>query len=532
MTHGLAIGDLRPAHVRVDLELAREAVDDDLEVQLAHAGDDGLTGLFVGAHAEGGVLLGELHQRGRQLLFVGLRLGLDGDEDHRLGELHRLEDDGLGRVCEGVTGPSHLEADGGRELARVDLVAVLAVVGVHLQDAADALALVLARIEDVGARLEGAGVHAEVGQLADVWVGGDLEGEGREGVAVVGPAVHLVPVGPQPGDRRHVERRRQVLDDGVHERLHAFVLEARAAEDRRDADIERRLADDLTQVIDGDLAALQVGLEQMIVVIGHGLDQLLAVLVRQGAQLGRDLGDLPVGAQLIDVDDGVHLDEVDDAGELALLADGHLQGDGIRAQAVDHHLEAAEEVGADAVHLVDEGDARDAVLVGLAPHGLGLRLDAAHAAEQRDGAVQHAKAALDLHGEVHVPGRVDDVDLRVAPRHGGRGRGDGDAALLFLRHPVHHGRALVDLAHLVRLPCVIQDALGGRGLAGIDVGHDADVARVLECVLAHLLRRPFHPVHAKAPHRRRSMRGLRRITSDSGRRPCWPAPCGRCRPSS
>ena len=134
------------------------------------------------------------------------------------------------------------------------------------------------------------------------------------------------------------------------------------------------------------------------------------------------------------------------------------------------------EVGADAVHLVDEGDARDAVLVGLPPHGLGLRLHAADRAEQGDGAVEHAQAALDLHGEVHVPGRVDDVDLRVAPGHGGRGRRDGDAALLLLRHPVHDGRAFVDLADLVRLAGVVQDALGRRGLAGVDVRHDADVA--------------------------------------------------------
>src|SRR4029079_15758314 len=34
---GLAVGDLRPADVRVDLELAHQAVDDDLEVELAHA---------------------------------------------------------------------------------------------------------------------------------------------------------------------------------------------------------------------------------------------------------------------------------------------------------------------------------------------------------------------------------------------------------------------------------------------------------------------------------------------------------------
>ena len=42
-----------------------EPVDDDLEVELAHAGDDRLAGLLVGVHAEGRVFFGELLQRRR-----------------------------------------------------------------------------------------------------------------------------------------------------------------------------------------------------------------------------------------------------------------------------------------------------------------------------------------------------------------------------------------------------------------------------------------------------------------------------------
>jgi hypothetical protein len=36
----------------------------------------------------------------------------------------------------------------------------------------------------------------------------------------------------------------------------------------------------------------------------------------------------------------------------------------------------------------------------------------------------------------------------------------------------------MDLADLMRLAGVVEDALGRRGLAGIDVRHDADVAIV------------------------------------------------------
>ena len=52
---------------------------------------------------------------------------------------------GLARVAERVAGGGVLEADGGDDVAREHRLLVLAVVGVHLEDAADALLLVLGR---------------------------------------------------------------------------------------------------------------------------------------------------------------------------------------------------------------------------------------------------------------------------------------------------------------------------------------------------------------------------------------------------
>ena len=148
-----------------------------------------------------------------ELVLVGLRLRLDRDRDHRLGEVHRLEHDRR-RVDRRACRPwSSLEADGGGDLARADLLALLAVVGVHLEDAADALGLAGRRVEDAVAGLELAGVDAEVRQLADVRVGHDLEGQRRERLVERRAARELV-LGARvdPVDRRHVERARQVVD--------------------------------------------------------------------------------------------------------------------------------------------------------------------------------------------------------------------------------------------------------------------------------------------------------------------------------
>jgi hypothetical protein len=138
------------------------------------------------------------------------------------------------------------------------------------------------------------------------------------------------------------------------------------------------------------------------------------------------------------------------------------------------------EVRTNAVHLVDETHAGDFVLVGLAPHSLRLRLDTGNAVEDGNGTVEDTKGALHLQGEVNVTRSIDDVDTVVVPKASGRRRGDGDATLLLLGHPVHGGTALVNLANFVRLAGVIEDTLGGGGLSGVNVGHDTNVAVLVE----------------------------------------------------
>src|SRR5438105_221767 len=69
---------------------------------------------------------------------------------------------------------------------------------------------------------------------------------------------------------------------------------------------------------------------------------------------------------------------------------------------------------------------------------------------------------------------------KVLPACRRRGGCNGNAALALLFHPVHRGCAFIDFADLVSHTGVKENALGGRGLPGVDVRHNADIARMFE----------------------------------------------------
>ena len=357
----------------------------------------------------------------------------------------------------------------------------------HPVDLADALLAVLGAVEHRGAGLKATGVDADVGELAQVRVAHDLEGEGREGLVIARLALDglVLVAGLVALDGRDVERRRKVGDHGVEHGLNALVLEGRAGEHGGELVGEGRAANAGLDLLDGELLALKELLHDGVVGLGQGLEELLAPLGGLTGHVGGDVLDDVVLALLGLSAPGerTHGHEVDDSEEVGLGTDGELEDERRGAKAILDHVDAHVEVGAGAVELVDEADPGDVVAVRLTPDGLGLGLDARDPVEDGNRAVKHTQGALHLDGEVDVAGRVDDVD-RVALPLARRGCGsDRDAALLLLLHPVHRGCAFVDLTDLVVDAGVEEDALGGRGLARVDMRHDPDVADLGEVEL-------------------------------------------------
>ena len=101
---GFLVSNLRCTDIRLDMELTKQTVHDDLKVQLAHAGNDGLPGLLVCVCAERRIFLREFLQRIHQFGLSGLCLRLDRELNDRIRELHGLENDRMVLIAERVSG--------------------------------------------------------------------------------------------------------------------------------------------------------------------------------------------------------------------------------------------------------------------------------------------------------------------------------------------------------------------------------------------------------------------------------------------
>ena len=139
------------------------------------------------------------------------------------------------------------------------------------------------------------------------------------------------------------------------------------------------------------------------------------------------------------------------------------------------------------VDLVDGGHDVEVRVHGEVRVGDRLRLDALRGVDDEHGALAGRQRAGDLVGEVHVPRRVDEVELVGLPVVGRVGDAhrvalDGDAALALDVHRVEQLRLHIALGHGVG---ELEDAVGDGRLAMVDVGDDGEVPDVGDALCIH-----------------------------------------------
>jgi len=117
-------------------------------------------------------------------------------------------------------------------------------------------------------------------------------------------------------DRRDVHRRRQIIDHGVEQRLHAFVLEGSAADHRDDMPGDRGLADDGADFFFGQLVVFEILVQDDVVGLDAGLDHLVSQLGDALFQRFRHRSlDVLLAERVVIVDDLDLAHEIDESGK-------------------------------------------------------------------------------------------------------------------------------------------------------------------------------------------------------------------------
>ena len=159
-------------------------------------------------------------------------------------------------------------------------------------------------------------------------------------------------------DRAALDRRRHVVHDEVQHLVGADVAQSGGEEHGENLVFANGVVQAADDVLFGDGALVEELFHQRVVAFGDQLDQ---PLVRGLGLLGQVVGNrsdlrLAVAAHLVGV--GLHLHQVDDAGEALLRADRQLHRNHGAAEGVGQRLHHAIEVGAVAVHAGADDGAR------------------------------------------------------------------------------------------------------------------------------------------------------------------------------
>ena len=139
LADGFLVGNLGLAHGCLNFEFPKQAVHDDLQVKLAHAGDDRLAGFLVRVGLEGRIFFRKPLQGVGHFLLARFGLGLDRDFNHGIRENHAFQNDLVIFIAQGVARGGVLQAHRAGDLTGIDGFNLFPVVGVHQHNAADAM---------------------------------------------------------------------------------------------------------------------------------------------------------------------------------------------------------------------------------------------------------------------------------------------------------------------------------------------------------------------------------------------------------
>ena len=232
-----------------------------------------------------------------------------------------------------------------------------------------------------------------------------------------------------------------------------------------------------------DLHALEIALEQRVISRGNGFDQLLVIVIVAVLRVGGDVDFVilaRLGARLVNV--RTLREQVHDPAELRPVADGYLDRNHLRCQALFDLLVDRVEVRVLLVHHRDDEQHRVGAGHRFVEHLLRTDFDAGRRAHDDERAVGRSESGDRVTLEVEVPGCVNEVDLRVHPLRERAAEIDREPAVDLFRRVIGERGAILHRAVALAgagNECERVDQCGLPARSVTDHGHVPDVCAAI-----------------------------------------------------
>ena len=405
--------NLRCTNVCFYLELTKQTVNDDLQMELTHTCDNGLSGLLIGMSTESRIFLSQLCKRLAHLALTSLGLRLDSKLDNGLREFHGLKDYRVLLVTDGITGSSYLETNCSCNITGVNLIQFFSLICMHLKDTSYTLLLILGSIKYIRTGVQGTGVHTDKCKLTYKRVSHNLECKCGERLFIGRMSYYLVAVKVNTLNCRYIQRRRHILNNSIQELLNTLVSVCGTAADRDCPTLAGSQTKCLLHFFYGRLLTLQIHHHQIVIQFTNLLNELIMIQCCFISHISKIIGNGDIITLLIIVDIGLHFKQVNDSLEFIFLTDRQLNTDSILAKSVTDLINCCIEVCTQDVHLIDESHTRYIVGVSLTPYVFRLRLYTTLCTEHAYCAVQYTKGTLYFYSKVNVSGGINDIDTML-----------------------------------------------------------------------------------------------------------------------
>src|SRR5690348_14649770 len=366
---GFAVGHLGRLQIDLGVVALFQFGNDDFDVLLAGAGDEEFLGLLVTEEAQHGVLFHDLVDAVGELVFIGARLGFDGEGDGRLGQddLGVLNSRGL--VAQGVAGKSVLQLGHRSDIAGVQFVHRHRVFALHHGNVGQLFRGAAAKVLQAGVVFQHPGEDLVIRNAAGEGVGNGFENQKRDRFGVGNFARRrLAVVGSRSAlSRLALAGGRRVVHQEIHQLVGADVAQAGGEEHREDAVFADGLVQGRDEVLFGDGSLVEELFHQGVIALGDHFHQLFVGFLSGAGQVRGNFAFLALAVATHVVGVGLHADEVDDPAQALFASDGHLQGHDGAAEGGGQRFQHAGGVGAFAVHAGGDDYAREVELVGVVP---------------------------------------------------------------------------------------------------------------------------------------------------------------------